>query len=76
MNGVHTSFRADAHEYTRSKTPWILESCKSKLLRYLSGGGLSVFGRTVGQEEARDRHFKFLVKAAVFGVVWLLLYIF
>lgn len=76
MSGVFTSFREDAHEYTRSKTPWILESYKSKLIHYLSGGGLSIFGRTVMQEEARDRHFKFLVKAAVFGIVWLLLYLF
>lgn len=76
MSAVHTSFRADAHEYTRSKTPWILGEYKSKLIHYLSGGGLSTFGRTVGQEEARDRHFKFLMKAALFGIVWLLLYIF
>lgn len=77
MSGVHTAFRADAHSYTRSKTPWILNEYKSsygKLIHYLSGGGLQTFGRTIGQEEARAKHVRFLVKAGVLAALWLLFY--
>lgn len=79
MDGVHTSFRGDAHDYTRSKTPWILGEHKGtygKLMHYLSGGGMSSLGRTVAQEEARFKHIRFLTFAAVFGALWLLLYLF
>ncbi len=79
MSGVHTSFRADAHGYTRSKTPWILDEYQSsygKLIHYLSGGGMKTFGRTVGQEEARLKHVRFLTKAALLGAAWLYFYFF
>lgn len=77
MSGVHTSFRADAHEYTRSKTPWILSEYQSsygKLIHYLSGGGIASCGRTVDQEEARQKHERFLVKAGALAVLWVIFY--
>lgn len=76
-NGVHTAFRADAHGYTRSEAPWILDEQKStcgKLVHYLSGGGIRSFGRTVDQEMARLKHERFLVKAGVVAILWLLFY--
>lgn len=79
MSDVHTSFRTDAHGYTRSKTPWILDEYKSpygKLIHYLSGGGMRTFGRTVRQEEVRFKHVRFLTKAAMLGAVWLYFYFF
>ena len=77
MSGVHTSFRADAHSYTRSKTPWILgdnASSYDRLVHYLSGGGLKDFGRTVDQEEAHLKHVGFLIKAGLLGIAWLVFY--
>lgn len=77
MSGVLTSLRGDAHDYTRSKTPWILGDRVSpcgKLIKYLSGGGLKSFGRTVVQEEAHTKHVRFVTAASVFGVLWALFY--
>lgn len=78
MSGIHTNFISAAHGYTRSKTPWILdehESAYGKLIHYLSGGGMSTFGRTVSQEEARRKHVRFLSVAAALGVLWLVFYV-
>lgn len=79
MKTLHTEVVADAHAYTRSKSPWILSEHKSvygKLIHYISGGGMCAFGRTVHQEEVRKRHIRFIVEAAVFGVVWFLFLVF
>ena len=67
------------HDYTRSRTPWILSDYRGvygKLLHYLSGGGMNSFGRTVRQEEARQRQRRFLAIAAALGVLWLFFYVF
>lgn len=47
-----------------------------KLIHYLSGGGMRVFGRTTGQEEAKIRQTRFLVVAGVLATVWLVLLVF
>ena len=74
MSVVHTSIVTDAHAYTRERIPWIIGEHKSvygKLIHYLSGGGMSAFGRTISQEKARRRHIRFFVFAGVFALVWL-----
>lgn len=74
-----TSVVRDEHPYTRSDTPWIIGESASvygKLIHYISGGGLSTFGRTVKQEEARSRRRRFLSVCAVLGVLWLALLVF
>lgn len=79
MSGIHTSIITDAHGYTRSKTPWIVDEYKSaygKLIHYISGGGMKTFGRTVSQEEARSKHVRFMSVALAVGLIWLLFYIF
>ena len=79
MKNIHAEFRETAHAYTRSKTPWIMEEHKSehgRLIHYLSGGGMRVFGRTIGQEEARIRQTRFLTVAGVLAAVWLALLVF
>ena len=76
---LHTSIRADAHSYTRSKSPWILsqhQSVYGRLIHYLSGGGMQAFGRTVRQEEVRRRHLAFWAFALFVAVLWLLFWIF
>lgn len=78
MNRIVTSVVTDAHAYTHSDSPWIIGEHKSaygKLMHYLSGGGMTTFGRTVTQEETKSRHRRFLVWAAVFGVLWVVFYL-
>lgn len=48
----------------------------SKLMRYLSGGGLEAFTRTAEEERAETRQERFLAVAAIIGVAWLLFWIF
>lgn len=77
MSLLSTIFRTDAHAYTRSTTPWIIDermSAAKKLIHYISGGGMRMFGRTISQEEARRRHLRFYVFASIFGVIYFLFY--
>lgn len=79
MSGVHTSVVGDAHAYTRSKTPWIIErhgAACGALARYLSGGGMSAFGRTVIQEERAERQKRFLAVFLTLAATWLCFLIF
>lgn len=89
MSGIHTSIVQDAHDYTRSKEPWRLDAYRDahgettkgvrfgwKLFHYLSGGGMSIFGRTVEQEELNTRQNRFLATAAVLAAIWLALLVF
>jgi len=79
MSGIHTEVVSPEHEYTRSESPWIIEHPETaywRLIHYLSGGGMSTFGRTVRQEEARLRQRRFLVVFSVLAVIWLALLVF
>ena len=79
MSGVHTTLVADAHGYTRERSPWIMDEHKSvygKLIHYLSGGGMRTFGRTVSQEIARRRQRRFLMVFTVLAALWLALLVF
>lgn len=67
-----------ALEYKREKEPWILvddTSVKGRLVRYLSGGGMRTFGRTLSQDAARRRHRRFMAVSALIAVCWLLLWL-
>lgn len=87
MSGIHTSIVRDAHAYTRSRMPWMLDADQEakeatshgskfgwKLFHYISGGGLKSFGRTVEQEEADAKRSRFLFRASLLGVAWLWFY--
>ena len=76
MSGIHTEIVLPAHAYTRSESPWIIErhdSVYGKLIHYISGGGMRMFGRTVHQEEVRRRQRRFCVEVAVLAALWLVL---
>lgn len=88
MKLLSSSPARNGHAYTKSKTPWLLETAHEaktetsanakarwRLFHYLSGGGLRAFGRTVEQEEAEAKRTRFLIKAAVAGAVWLYFWI-
>ena len=79
MGRVATEIVEDAHAYTRSDVPWSIATAKtsrSRLIDFISGGGMKTFGRTVRQEEVRRKQLRFLAASAVFAVVWFLLWIF
>ena len=79
MGRVSTEIVGAAHAYTRSDVPWSISTAKtprSRLINYISGGGMKTFGRTVRQEEVRRKQLRFLAVSAVFAVVWFLLWIF
>jgi hypothetical protein len=76
---IPTSTVREAHPYTRSKSPWIIgehQSVYGKLIHYLSGGGMSTFGRTVRQEEVRIRRRRFFITSGVIAAVWAFFWIF
>lgn len=76
---IHTEFRGDAHAYTRSDVPWALSAARSgrsRVIEYISGGGMRTFGRTIRQEEARRKQIRFLVVSAVIAAIWFLLLVF
>lgn len=78
MSGVHTTIVTDAHAYTRADVPWTLGEYSSKygkLIHYLSGGGMSTFGRTIAQERARRQHHRFYALTVIIGVLWLAFYL-
>ena len=79
MKSVHTEIVGDAHAYTRSDVPWAIAHPKTpydRMIHYISGGGMRVFGRTIHQEEVRRKQIRFLCMSAVLVVVWLLLLVF
>ena len=79
MGRVSTEIVGDAHAYTRSDVPWSIataKSARSRLIDYISGGGMRTFGRTVRQEEVRRKQLRFLAVAAVLAAVWFLLLVF
>ena len=79
MGRVSTEIVGDAHAYTRSDVPWSIstaKSARSRLIDYISGGGMRTFGRTVRQEEVRRKQLRFLAVAAVLAAVWFFLLVF
>ena len=79
MGRVSTEIVGDAHAYTRSDVPWSISTAKtprSKLINYISGGGMRTFGRTVRQEEVRRKQLRFLAVAAVLAALWFFLLVF
>ena len=79
MGKVHTEIVGDAHAYTRSDVPWAIATARTdqdRLVNYISGGGMRIFGRTVHQEEVKRRQVRFLAVAGVLAAAWLILLVF
>ena len=79
MGKVHTEIVGDAHAYTRSDVPWAIATARTdqdRLVNYISGGGMRIFGRTVQQEEVKRRQVRFLIVAGILAVAWFILLVF
>lgn len=85
MKRIPASMVTDADASKRLETPWTVASDPpsagetatgrkfgGRLIRYLCGGGLKTFGRTVEQEERDLRQTRFLAVFAVLVVLWTL----
>ena len=79
MGRMHTEIVGDAHAYTRSGVPWAIATSRTprgRMMNYISGGGMRIFGRTVRQEEVKRKQLRFLAIATVLAVLWVFLLIF
>ena len=79
MECVHTEIIGDAHAYTRSDVPWAITTSRTahdKMVNYISGGGMRIFGRTVRQEETKRRQLRVLAVAGVLIAIWFVLLVF
>ena len=78
VKGIHTELVKHDHEYTSVDEPWQIDDDQrgSPLYRYLRGGGVRAFGRTVHQVARERRQTRFLAVFAVLAVVWFLLWLF
>ena len=79
MGKVHTEIVGDAHAYTRSDVPWAITTSRTahdRMVNYISGGGMRIFGRTVRQEETKRRQLRFLAVAGVLIAFWFVLLVF
>ena len=65
MSGVHTETVEAAHAYTRSDVPW----------EQAAHGVMWAHGRNVQQMEHARRQRRFAIFAAVFAVVWGVMYV-
>lgn len=79
MGDIHIEELREKHSYTKSKSPWIISRSSSiygRLIHYISGGGMRIFGRTVQQEEVRRHQVRFYIYAAALTLLWLFFYIY
>ncbi|MCQ2367748.1 MAG: hypothetical protein MJ109_01895 [Kiritimatiellae bacterium] len=77
MSSIHTSVLRESHPYTRRKVPWKLDAFPGmRLFHYIAGGGSRQFGRSVDQDEREYRQGRFLIKVAIFSILWLWFYLF
>ena len=80
MAPLATSLVRKRHPWTGDDVPWMIdtgdtgakESAKGRLFGFLSGGGLSAFGRPNSKALVRRRQNRFLVVAGAIGALWLL----
>ena len=70
---------SSAHGYTREDVPWDLSDSTStrrgRLARFLAGGGMKTFGRTIHQQKAARRHTRFWIVFVSLFAIWLLSYL-
>ena len=65
-----------ARALAKATVPGRVEAYGKKLMRYLSGGGLAAFARTLEDERVETKQDRFLFFAAIAGVAWLVFWIF
>ena len=84
MAALRTSLVKRRHAYTSADIPWALDVGNDadaedvmrhgqwRLFHYLSGGGMSAFGRPSGRELQLRRQNRFLWVAAALAAVWVI----
>ena len=83
MAALRTSLVKRRHAYTSADIPWsmdvdeadaedVMRHGRRRLFHYLSGGGMSAFGRPSGRELQLRRQNRFLWVAAALAVAWVI----
>ena len=83
MAALRTSLVKRRHAYTSADIPWsmdvdeadaedVMRHGRWRLFHYLSGGGMSAFGRPSGRELQLRRQNRFLWVAAALAVAWVI----
>ncbi len=86
MTRHHSIFVQKRHAYTATDLPWNLDVNKKaiiegvsaerrknwRLLHYLSGGGMSVFGESYAHAIKLRRQSRFMIFAGILALLWVL----
>lgn len=73
VRGIHTELVTHDHAYTSVDVPWQMDDDGGEpLFRYLRGGGVRAFGRTIEETVRLRRQSRFLAVFGVLAVLWFL----
>ena len=70
---THDFFIKPGHAYTSDKLPWKMVLIENRLVRYIAGGGMMAFGRTLEQDKRERRQNRFLVWTGAITIIYLIL---
>lgn len=68
-------FLKPGHAYTSDKLPWKMMLIDNRLARYIAGGGMMAFGRTLEQDRRDMRQNRFLAAIAAVFTIYLILWL-
>ncbi len=67
-------FVGRAQGYHTDELPWNLKMIPNRLVKYLAGGGMMAFGRTMEQDKRDRRQNRFLAAMGAIGTIYLILW--
>ncbi len=70
---THDFFLKPGHAYTADKLPWKMVLIENRLVRYIAGGGMMAFGRTLEQDKRERRQNRFLAWTGAITAIYLIL---
>lgn len=74
-HGIHTELVTHDHAYTSVDIPWQMDDDGGDpLFRYLRGGGVRAFGRTIHEAVRQRRQSRFLTVFGVLAFLWILVW--
>ena len=68
-------FVKPGHSEYAADLPWKVAEFSSRLIKYIAGGGMMAFGRTIEQDRRDYKQNRFLAAMGVDGTIYLILWI-
>lgn len=68
-------FVTPGHRRTTDELPWTVAEFSNRLIKYIAGGGMMAFGRTIEQDIRDRKQSRFLTAMGVVGTIYLILWI-